>query len=602
MVRTARKRPQEHPARASAKELKVMKRYHLILLLVATLLPSAASAKAFNTDRTLWRKGQEASYRRLPTQRLLRMGEDFLYRRELSDSAFLCYTIVAERYRPEMADSDIALCLEGYYGRWMCRFMNYSEIPLAMQDLSAAQEIIERTSLPRYKFDLYYGQSYLCMLAASGYKANSIPIDSSLARFRHSAASSLGHHDYRTFNNAFINMVKTALYADSLQKLTPFVDALRQLKDPDANRRRVSLLWYEGTMALKNGDELRAIACYDSLLALLPHDFEHVRLKGQVLAQKASILFNAGQLAECGDVTQEIATISHRFKLPDLMLLVYLMRMDIANREGNPDLAHDFEFRYLVLKDSLEGEKQIADFQEITFGTQRRAMQRDLDASRYRNRLRGYVIGFSVVLVALLVLFILRQRRSNLRLRRRSEMLYRQLQSTIHSPAWIDSAPAVMCTGTDVEPKAETDHVPESDTAPPAEEPQKYARSGMNTEKEAELADRIREYVLGTDAIYSPDFAMPVMAAALDTNRQYLSQCINHHFGCNFSTLVNRARIRRAMLLLDDERHYGNYSIEGIAEAVGFRSRDSFNLWFRRFTDLSAAEYRRLSKHLRPRL
>lgn len=49
VVRTARKRPQEHPARASAKELKVMKRYHLILLLVATLLPSAASAKAFNT-------------------------------------------------------------------------------------------------------------------------------------------------------------------------------------------------------------------------------------------------------------------------------------------------------------------------------------------------------------------------------------------------------------------------------------------------------------------------------------------------------------------------------------------------------------------------
>ena len=56
------------------------------------------------------------------------------------------------------------------------------------------------------------------------------------------------------------------------------------------------------------------------------------------------------------------------------------------------------------------------------------------------------------------------------------------------------------------------------------------------------------------------------------------------------------------MLLLDDEHHYGHYSLEGVAEMVGFGSRRSFSLWFRRFTGLTAAEYRKLGKTLRPKL
>lgn len=56
-----------------------------------------------------------------------------------------------------------------------------------------------------------------------------------------------------------------------------------------------------------------------------------------------------------------------------------------------------------------------------------------------------------------------------------------------------------------------------------------------------------------------------------------------------------------AMRRFDDAERYGNYSIEGVAESVGFRSRSTFSTWFKRFTGLGAAEYRRLgSRQVKP--
>lgn len=139
-----------------------MKRLRTLLLaLLAAMLPLAAWAYATVADRSAWNQAQYTRYLRLASSRLIDMGEDFMYKKEKPDSAMLCYTIVAERYRPGMSESEIAECLEGYYGRWDTRFMLSSDMPAALQDLAAAQEIIERTSLPRAKLDLCLGVAYM---------------------------------------------------------------------------------------------------------------------------------------------------------------------------------------------------------------------------------------------------------------------------------------------------------------------------------------------------------------------------------------------------------------------------------------------------------
>lgn len=581
----------------------------IIFLLTAIYLPGWSKAKGAQPDGSKYIKGQYGRYQKLPSQKLLDLGKDFLYNKGMPDSAFLCYTIVAERYRPDMSQKDVALCLEGYYGRWNSRFMHTKDIPAAMQDLSAAQEIIERTSLPAAKLDCAYGQAYLCINIASGFKPEFFR--SAIDCFRRSCASALRQKDYRTFHSAFNNLVIAASEADSTDVLLPFVKALRTLREPEMTQRSFSLLWYEGAMAQTRRQYEKAVAIYDSLTHIVPEDVKHIRMKTNALLQKVTLLMQLGRLKESDAIIDTLTSISYRFRQPDIRINAYNLRSLIAERQGMKERAHDYHTRYLELKDSLSVERQTADFQEIVFSTKRRALQRDIDAANYRSRLRGNTIIFSTVIVILLLVFAAWLVRHNRRLRRRSEMLYRQLQSTINSNAWIDSAPALMSEDTketENETEQPADDVPQTepekkeDIPETPKTPEKYAGSGLSDDVANDLVLRIRQFLLSSEAIYSPDFSMAAFASELDTNRQYLSQCINQHFGCNFSTLVNRARIRRAMILLDNEQSYGHYSIEGIAESVGFRTRGSFNLWFRKFTGLSAAEYRKLGKSLRPTL
>ncbi len=582
-----------------------------LFLLMLTLITLCAHGKALNTDRSKWVKGQYKHYSTMPSQRLLSLGEDFLYNKQMSDSAFLCYTIVAERYRPGMSEKDIATCLEGYYGRWMTRSIYYSDIPSAIQDLSAAQEIIELTSLPTNKLDLFYGQSILCIYASNNFKLFD-EYNTIMEAFRRSTEASLKLRDWPTFHNAFINLVKVASYKGSNEILAPFVKVLPSIPDPDKTRKKISILYYKASKSLIDYKHEEGIALYDSLIAYMPDNLRYVRLKTQCFLQKYALLNEINRSQECVAVTDSLLKLSYRFRFPDIRTYVWELCSQSAAALGDTAKARDYHIRYLELKDSLAGEQQLVDFQDIAISRQRRAMQRDIDAAEYSSRMRGNTLIFTCVIAVLLLAFVVYLIRSNRRIRRRSEMLYHQLQSTINSPEWIDAKPAVLTedsekteaslpTTTDETPEPEEDSG-EADNASDYKSAEKYAGSGLSQDIASELVSRIKHFILTSEKIYSPDFSMSALVAELDTNRQYLSQCINQHFGCNFSTLVNRARIRRAMLMLDDEKAYGHYSIEGIAESVGFRTRNAFTTWFRRFTGLSAAEYRRLGKTLRPKL
>lgn len=549
-----------------------MKRLRTLLLaLLAAMLPLAAWAYATVADRSAWNQAQYTRYLRLASSRLIDMGEDFMYKKEKPDSAMLCYTIVAERYRPGMSESEIAECLEGYYGRWDTRFMLSSDMPAALQDLAAAQEIIERTSLPRAKLDLCLGVAYMSVTLSSGFRA---PMwHQALGSLHRSCASALRQRDYRTFHTAFRNLLMVAYGLDSAQVVGPIVRAWHASGEPAGLRRDISQLWCEGALADHEGRPDVALARYDSILRMLPHDYINSRSFTSVLVLKGQVLLAQERYREYEASLDTLERMATRCSMADVRMTAYLLRSEEAERRGDVRMARDYRMRYLELKDSLSSEQQAVDFQDITFSANRRAMQRDIDAARYSSLKRGTLIVGLCVVVVVVIIFSYWLLRVNRRLRHRSESLYRQLQAAAKDSDWIENRDS-----------------------------EKYATSSLDDDKAAALVDRVREYLLGSEDVYRAEFSLATLAQALDTNRQYLSQVVNQGFGCNFTTLVNRVRIRRAMLLLDDEHHYGHYSLEGVAEMVGFGSRRSFSLWFRRFTGLTAAEYRKLGKTLRPKL
>ncbi len=74
------------------------------------------------------------------------------------------------------------------------------------------------------------------------------------------------------------------------------------------------------------------------------------------------------------------------------------------------------------------------------------------------------------------------------------------------------------------------------------------------------------------------------LAKRLNTNSKYLSQVINQEFNKSFVHFVNEYRIEDAKQILLTKN---NYTIEAQSQMVGFKSKSSFNIAFKRHTGLT---------------
>lgn len=81
------------------------------------------------------------------------------------------------------------------------------------------------------------------------------------------------------------------------------------------------------------------------------------------------------------------------------------------------------------------------------------------------------------------------------------------------------------------------------------------------------------------------------VAKKINTNTSYLSKVINSHFGKNFNTYINDLRINYTIVRLKNDVIFRSYSIQAIAEEVGYKSADSFTKYFKRDTGLNPSFY-----------
>ena len=83
------------------------------------------------------------------------------------------------------------------------------------------------------------------------------------------------------------------------------------------------------------------------------------------------------------------------------------------------------------------------------------------------------------------------------------------------------------------------------------------------------------------------------LARQLNISDKQLSQLINESAGINFNDFINRYRIEEAQMLIKKNNEQ-QPNILTIAYEVGFNSKSTFNTAFKKFTNSTPSEYRRL--------
>lgn len=124
-----------------------------------------------------------------------------------------------------------------------------------------------------------------------------------------------------------------------------------------------------------------------------------------------------------------------------------------------------------------------------------------------------------------------------------------------------------------------------------AEENVKYRNSQLSESKKDIIYARIQDIMSDMDNICNPDFSLGRLVELCNTNQKYVSQVINERSGKNFGTLLATYRVEEACRRMNDVEHYGNMTLEGIAESVGFKNRFTFINAFKRVKGVVPTEY-----------
>lgn len=104
------------------------------------------------------------------------------------------------------------------------------------------------------------------------------------------------------------------------------------------------------------------------------------------------------------------------------------------------------------------------------------------------------------------------------------------------------------------------------------------------------IKERLDE-CMGKDKLYlNPKLTLVDVAAAVGTNRTYLSDYLNNMLGTTFYEYINEFRVREACMIIDEARAERR-TLQEIADMSGFNSMSTFNRSFVRIVGMNPSQY-----------
>lgn len=483
------------------------------------------------------------------------------------DSALICFTAAAEKYRPEMTAAEKSVCASAANNAGYIYIFSRHDYPQAYTWLLRACDIAREAgnnSTPAFAY-LNISNIYFTYNDA----------ESAAQYLKKSLESAIKSHNWPVAVIAVSNMLtlqqQCVTPPDMEKELsqfftmdlppTPLLENIRQ--------RRQAL------QALKNGQ-------YEDALRHTRLAREHIDtretpeiyrwncdgLEALILSKTGD---NTAALQLLNRTSQEAARANDLATQADIAGL----KADIYTALVRPDSALECLHRKQQLSDSLFQSQHYgavydanADYQLRKFN----AKITEVETRRHRTQvaLISSAIALALLLAIGIVIFI-----QNKRLRLSYRHLFERNQQLIAR-----------------EQNAASDNVASPQPPSTCEKNDKAKKA----EEHSELLNKINAVLDDPAAITTDDFSLQRLAKMVDSNYHYCSEAINAAYGKSFSTLLAERRVREACLRLCDNEQYGRFTIEAIAAGLGFKSRSNFTSIFKRITGLTPAEYRRQSQ------
>lgn len=113
------------------------------------------------------------------------------------------------------------------------------------------------------------------------------------------------------------------------------------------------------------------------------------------------------------------------------------------------------------------------------------------------------------------------------------------------------------------------------------------------SERQKEQFQRVNTFVVDQKLYLDPNLSLDSLAAASHLSGGYLSSLINAYSSKNFSDYINEFRVEHVKKLIRDP-DYQDYTIVSIGLESGFNSKSTFYAAFRKFANMTPAEFKKM--------
>lgn len=524
----------------------------------------------FMTNRRQWEK--------LPTATLMKMGNDFMNIKNMPDSAMLCYSLIANRYNENLKRDELEQCIRATCNAGCLYHLYYHNQAEAYKWILRAKDLAQKHKY--YDFivrtlmelgNIYWIQSKLEHNDEYDKKANEF----------HKAAfwKALKTHSYKHLPIIMDNLNFIACSKNDFTLSINERETYKLIKIPESAEKNLADTINKGMDYLSQGKFEQALISFNNA------SVENLKtcVKDKIYARimiKEFIYYTQFKMGSHDALNTILQTKKYIEKVdPSLNHEIYRLLSKHYLILHNQQLADKYELLWWRTTDSIAQLSQANIVDKVGFLHEIDKMneeQRALTLKQERDRQLLWVVsGFLILALALLTLLFINRNR----IKRKNRVLYENNLALLAAD----------------EQRRRMDE--EQNRA----NVEKYGTTRMDEQSTGELWQNIIHVMGYSQEIFDESFNIARLAELIGAKPNYVSQAINQQEEWSFSSLLAHYRIHEACRRMNDTANYGSYTIEGIAQSVGYSSRSHFVKLFKKQTGLTPSDYMkeaRLKTHI----
>ena len=519
----------------------------LILIIASAFVATCASAYTGNAIEDYERLS------RLSSEELMEQGRSFFADRE-AGKALSRFLIVGERFDAAGSSEERELAIRALNNAGCVYKYFYYDYPQAYDYFQRALSLCKETGYEEFLPTVMVNLADLLNDYAEIYNSESFGREAA-ELFDRCYAHAAATGDWELLTTAFFNL-SNANYDIDLRK---YRYILSDSIPPDAPDISFARLQYRGIESIQKGDYAAARKYFEDQTQSVSTNWEPERDVISSLVNIAKTYQLESDYTRAVEHLDKALALARNAGLIDLSGVIARELADTYLELGDSAAYTRLRMAYLENRELIHNNR-LGNVAELKYISDLKAEEAKAREHAARNRI--YLI-VSLVLAALLITIIISSLliwRKNRKLKSRNQSLFETYQRMVAA----EEASA---------------------------EETKYAHSNLGEEKRETLIGKIRECLDNPDIICNHDFSLKQLAELTGSNTTYVSQAINETFGVSFNTLLGNCRIRLVCHRLNETSIYDNYTVEGIGNSIGFKSRTAFLNAFKREVGLTPSEY-----------